>query len=171
MRKFLMRTVVYAGAILLGTIATIPAHAMTFNFSVTGSGDIASGTFTANLSSPGTYALTGITGAFDGSAITGLSSYADADNKLFFPTQPYVDFQGISFHTASLGDINLFFNSGYFEVKSSVDSIGYYFSGTPIRLAVSATPLPSGLPLFAGGLAALGLLCWRKRERFRTASA
>src|SRR5581483_2266368 len=121
MRKFLVEMAVSAGVILLGTIATVPAHAMTFDFSATSTGapgDLASGAFTASLSSPGIYSVTGITGTFDGVAITGLSGYANADNVLFFPTQPYVDFQGISFHTAGLGDINLFSNGGYFEVKS-----------------------------------------------------
>jgi hypothetical protein len=177
MRKFLIA--VSAGATFLGSIATVPAHAMTFDFSVKSTdatGDLASGTFIANLSSPGIYSLTSITGTFDGIAITGLSTYANADNQLFYPTQPFVDFQGISFQTAGLGDVNLFSNSGYFEVKSTVDSVGYYFSGTPISLSVSATtvsatPLPSTFPLFVGGLAALGLLGWRTRGKLQAASA
>ena len=41
------------------------------------------------------------------------------------------------------------------------------FPGGEIRgfLAVAATPLPSALPLFAGGLGALGLLAWRRRRK------
>src|ERR1700688_2634609 len=131
MRKFSIKSAVSAGAIFLGIIATVPAHAVTFDFSVSsiGSpGDIASGTFTGNLTSSGMYTLTGVTGTFDGFAISGLTGYANADNELFYPTQPFVDFNGISFQT-SAGAINLFSNSGSFEVKSSVDSIGYYFNG------------------------------------------
>jgi hypothetical protein len=173
MRKFLIELAVSAGAVFLGSITTVPAHAITFDFSVSSTGDLASGTFTANLTSPGIYTLTSITGTFDGVAITGLSTYANADNELFYPTQPYVDFQGISFQTHGLGDINLFSNSGYFEVKSTVDNVGYYFSGTPISLAVSATPLPSTFSLFVGGLAALGLFGWRttRRKLLQAASA
>lgn len=156
-----------AGAIFLGIIAAVPADASTFAFSVTsiGSpGDLASGTFTATQVSSGVYQVTGITGTFDGAAITGLSSYANADNELFFPAQPNVDFQGISFLT-SLGAVNLFSNSGYFEVKSIVDPVGYYFNGTPISLNVSATPLPDGLPLFATGLALIGMMAWWRKRR------
>jgi hypothetical protein len=157
-----------AGAIFLGIIASVPSHGMTFDFSVTSvgaPGDIASGTISANLSSPGVYSLTGITGTFDGVAINGLSSYANADNELFYPAQPYVDFQGISFHTASLGDINLFFNSGYFEVKSSIDSVGYYFSGSPISIGVSAAPLPPAWTMMLIGLAGFGFIAYRRKTK------
>jgi hypothetical protein len=168
MRKLLIGIAFSAGAIFLGITAAIPAHAMTFDFSVTSTGrpgDIASGTFTANQTSLGIYALTGISGIFDGVKITGLSTYANADNQLFYPTQPYVDFQGISFQTAGLGAINLFSNSGYFEVKSSVDSVGYYFSGTPISIAVSATPLPASWTMMLLGLGVLGFLGYRRKSK------
>jgi hypothetical protein len=169
MRKVLAFSV---GAIFLGSISAVPARATTFDFSVASIGapnDVASGTFAASQISSGVYQVTGITGTFDGVAINGLSSYANADNQLFFSSQPYVDFQGISFLT-SLGAVNLFSNSGYFEVKSIVDPVGYYFNGTSISLNVgasnvSATPLPDGLPLFATGLALIGMMAWwRKRK-------
>jgi hypothetical protein len=88
---------------------------------------------------------------------------------LLYPSQPYVDFQGISFQTASLGIVNLFSNSGYFEVKSTVDSVGYYFSGTPISLAVSAaavsaTPLPSTWGMMLLGLGVVGYLAYRRKR-------
>jgi PEP-CTERM motif len=168
MRKFSIKTAVSAGAIFLGIIATVPAHATTFDFSVSSigvPGDIASGTFTGNETSSGIYTLTGITGTFDGVNITGLTGYANADNELFYPSQPFVDFNGISFQTASLGAINLFSNSGYFEVKSTVDSVGYYFSGTPISLAVSATPLPSTWTMMLIGLAGFGFVAYRRKAK------
>jgi hypothetical protein len=170
MRKFSIKAAVSAGAIFLGIIAAVPAHAMTFNFSVSSlsaPGDIGSGTFTGNQTSSGVYMLTGITGSFDGAAITGLVGYANADNILFYPSQPFVDFNGISFVTAnpSLGAINLFSNSGYFEVKSTVDSVGYYFSGTPISLAVTATPLPATWTMMLIGLAGFGLFAYRRKAR------
>jgi hypothetical protein len=168
MRKVLAFSI---GAIFLVTIA-VPARAMTFDFSISSASDVGSGTFTASQISSGVYQVTGITGTFDGAPITGLSNYANADNELFFPAQPSVDFQGISFVTslASLGAVNLFSNSGYFEVKSIVDPVGYYFNGTPISLNVTATPLPDALPLFATGLGLIGLLAWwRRREQGQTA--
>jgi hypothetical protein len=174
MRKFSIKSVVSAGAIFLGLIATVPAYAMTFDFSVTSvgaPGDIASGTFTGNETQSGIFALTGITGTFDGVAITQLTGYANADNVLYYPTQPYVDFQGISFRTAGLGDINLFFNSGYFEVKSSIDSVGYYFSGSPISLGVSATPLPPAWTMMLIGIAGLAFSAYRRKAKMEFMAA
>ena len=170
MRRFSIKATVSAGAIFLGIIATDSARATTFNFSVSSigvPGDIASGTFTGNETSSGIYALTGITGTYDGATITGLTGYANADNQLFYPAQPFVDFQGISFLTANpiLGAVNLFSNSGYFEVKSTVDSVGYYFSGTPISLAVSATPLPSSWTMMLIGLAGCGIVAYRRKAK------
>jgi hypothetical protein len=34
-----------------------------------------------------------------------------------------------------------------------------------VQQSVSATPLPAALPLFAGGLGALGLFGWRRKRR------
>jgi PEP-CTERM motif len=170
MRKFSIKTTAAAGAIFLGIIATIPAHATTFDFtviSVGAPGDSGSGTFIGTETLSGVYTLTGITGTFDGSAITQLSTYADADNQLFFPSQTFVDFGGISFVTANplLGAINLFSNSGSFEVKSTVDSVGYYFNGTPISLSVTATPLPSSWTMMLIGLAAFGFVAYRRKAK------
>jgi len=36
---------------------------------------------------------------------------------------------------------------------------------------VSATPLPAALPLFAGGLGAIGLLGWRRNRRNASSAA
>ncbi|MGB6342256.1 MAG: PEP-CTERM sorting domain-containing protein [Xanthobacteraceae bacterium] len=37
--------------------------------------------------------------------------------------------------------------------------------------SVSATPLPATLPLFAGGLGAIGLLGWRKKRNAQAVAA
>jgi hypothetical protein len=42
-------------------------------------------------------------------------------------------------------------------------STGGFF--TSFNLSVTETPLPAGLPLFAGGLGVLGLLGWRKKRK------
>jgi hypothetical protein len=178
-----MRKRVHPGfAIILG-VALIavasPAHALTFDFSYSaldgsfsGQGDF----ITGSTSSP--YLVTGVTGtAINGNAssvIAGTSTFASADNLLFFPTQPYIDFFGISFATVGSGAFNLYFNNvefnGYGVLRQSSDPTGMS-AGTEVRLNVSATPLPASLPLFAGGLAAIGLLLWRRRRNSATATA
>jgi hypothetical protein len=60
---------------------------------------------------------------------------------------------------------------------TSIDfnSFGQGGNGAPFVAAIdafttSATPLPAALPLFAGGLGALGLLGWRRKRKTRTRS-
>lgn len=163
MRSFSTKIALSAGAVLFGIVATTPARATIFDFSaasIGSPGDLISGALTANETSPGVYDVVSISGTFDGNTITGLSSYASADNELFYPVQPYVDFQGISFSTTSLGDINLFSNSGYFEVKSSVDSVGYSSSGTPITLSVAPVPEASTWAMMIIGFLGLGFIAY-----------
>src|SRR4029077_19241308 len=86
------------------------ANADTWDFLYSGDGISGSGTFSSgSVGSP--YALTGITGTANGLAITGLSSYAGADNLLFYPPGPgpqYTSFGGISFSTSGGPEWNLF---------------------------------------------------------------
>jgi hypothetical protein len=70
---------------------------------------------------------------------------------------------------------------GCIKIRNSSDStfanvatsVGYDFSGSnsddPGTWSVAVTPLPSGLPLFACGLGALGLFGWRQRKIPHTA--
>ena len=91
---------------LFGLTATSPARADLLNFTYSGDGVSGSGQFlTGPLGSP--YQILGITGTANGDTITGLSGYAGADNWLYFPTQPYVDYSGILLSTASSGDWGL----------------------------------------------------------------
>jgi hypothetical protein len=47
---------------------------------------------------------------------------------------------------------------------------GYTIELSPGIVNVASTPLPTALPLFAGGLGALGLLGWRRKPRALTAA-
>ena len=168
-----------------------PAGAATYEFSYTavdgsfsGQGDFITTFITGNQTSP--FLVTDVTGfANNGnglSAITGTSTYASADNLLFFPstpTQAYTDITGISFSTVGAGDFNLYFNSGdnplypgfvgYGRISSSLDP-GGSTAGTQIQLSVSATPIPAALPLFTGGLGVLGLFVWYRKRKSAVAT-
>lgn len=86
-----------AGAALAITIASAPVKAAVWDFSFTDSvGDIATGLLTTTgVGFP--YTVTGISGLFDGIAITGLSPYAGADQLLLQQNAPQPDTGGISF--------------------------------------------------------------------------
>jgi hypothetical protein len=159
----------FATAVIgLALLAPVPANAVTFDFSYfsTNTPNLSgSGEFTASFIGGSEYQLTGITG-FGGNndtAITSLSGYAAADNILFYPTQPFVDFGGISFNTADGNAWNIYWNGYYGVLDFNTNPIGYPNSVT-IDFSVTETPLPAALPLFAGGLAALGLF-GRHRKR------
>jgi hypothetical protein len=150
---------------LMSLAASGTAHATAFDFSYTGPGVTGSGQFSsADVTSP--YTITGITGTANGDAITGLSIYAGADNLLYFPTEPFVDFGGISFSTVSLGDWNIFYDGSAYFILSSIENPGGGPDGLhPIELSITAvTPEPITLSLFGAGLAGAFLVRRRKRK-------
>jgi len=57
------------------------------------------------------------------------------------------------------------------SVLDVIDNKSFSGSGGTLTAQVSATPLPAALPLFASGLAAAGLVAWRKRRRQAAALA
>ncbi|HLH94741.1 MAG TPA: hypothetical protein VKW08_06445 [Xanthobacteraceae bacterium] len=93
-----------------------------------------------------------------GSKIDGISTFASADNLLTFPKQPYTDFFGISFHTVSDGDFNIYFNNveffGYGVIRQSIDPTGMG-PGTAVALTIAATPVPDTLSLLLSSLVAM----------------
>ncbi|MDB5265867.1 MAG: hypothetical protein JWM39_580 [Parcubacteria group bacterium] len=142
-----------AGAALaLGlTTAAFGAQASIYDFSwidTVGGNDSATGQFTLNSSS----VITNFTGTqivgTSTSAIGGTSSFGSAD-QLFSPTaaEPF-DFNGASYHTATLGDFNLAFDpgSGLGLVRiSSTETPGGTADGEH-SITFSATKVAGGVP-------------------------
>jgi len=172
-----------SGAALQSLIFMTPADANTYSFSfsgtdVSGFGEITTG----NIGSP--FTVTGVTGTiFDSEiapgpfTITTLSSYAGADNLLYYPNQPFVDFGGLSFSTLTGGDFNLGLGGsgpfGYLLNASSLNPGG--FAGVPgstdISLSVSQTPLPSTWTMLIAAFAGFGFLAYRGTKKSSVALA
>jgi hypothetical protein len=180
-----------ATAVVAGlAFGSLPANALTFGVfefsysqtSVPLPGLLGSGSFIAQSLGGGQWQLDTISGsAYNASsspsteAITKLSSYADADNILYYPGVPQlVDFGGLSFTTA-FEDYNIYWNGYYGILESSNNPVGYPngvtidFSVTEENLfdAPALTPLPGALALFAGGLGLLGFTGLAKRRKTR----
>jgi hypothetical protein len=150
--------------VLFVAIAAPNVHAQTtFDFSISGPGITSTGVLTASLTGSD-YTVTDITGSYDGSSITELlpvETYQANDN-LLYPTQPYLDFSGISFAVGSL-DYNVFYDNthndcesvaGYyvFIAQSATSSACGRAVDTPVSFSITATPEPT-----TGGLMLLGL--------------
>lgn len=162
---------VVAGAILsLALTVTQAEAARTFAFSFSGAGVSGSGRLTtADAGSP--YQITGITGTINGDAITGLSGYAAADNLLYYPTQPFVDFSGLSFTTASLGDWGMGWTGSAYGITDSISNPSGACCGiTPLSLTVTAVPEPATWAMMLLGVGAMGF-AMRSRRRLALAAA
>src|SRR5580704_6800805 len=158
-----MYSLLTAGSLAAALVVGGAAQAKVWDFSYSGGGETGSGTFiTGEVGSP--YMITGITGTADGSAITGLSSYAGADQLLYIGGPYYADYSGISFATAAAIDYNLTnYPDGFNNITNSVVNPG----GVPcctvsIDMGVAAVPEPATWAMMLLGFAGLGFAGYRK---------
>jgi hypothetical protein len=189
-KRLLVLAFAFVGPLVLGAVS---AKASIFDFTYSGTslalGGAAvsgSGEFVTD-NGPVPYNVISVTGTANGEAITGLSTYAFADNKLWYPasltsvdggfsTPPtWLSISGISFTTAS-NTWNIGNYGGYYLLDANSDPSGVLSGAVPgfnfsITEETSTTPLPAALPLFAGGLGLMGLLARRKKRKSSAATA
>jgi hypothetical protein len=157
-----MRSTAVAAVALAAAGTTGSAHAsLLWDFSFTGSGYTATGTLTTDLESSGSYLITGVSGTFDGHAITGLLAVNadDGNDNLLFPAPTFLDVLGFAFSVASPGPspVAIGAEGGSFSVY-----VGHS-APTGNFTAALAAPEPASVGLFGAGLAGLGLLRRRRR--------
>jgi hypothetical protein len=145
---------------VLALAATVPAQAdelFAFSYSLPGTGPTpmavsASGLFATTDLSGGSYTVTGVSGTWNGVAITGIIAPGgfDGNDNLLFPTAPYLTFGGLSFAVNGVGDdgagnVNVFFieGFGYTEFSPNVD-VGQDFN---ISLVQAPIPEPASVAL------------------------
>ncbi len=157
-----MKLALLAAAAL--AVAAVPAAAVTYAYTYASTGgDIGSGRLTT--ATPGLAAITGITGTFDGSAVTALSPYASADNNIN-PAGPYVTFSGVSVSTAGGTDYNLYFDGSNYNITDSVNDPGGSGSGARnlTSFTVSQVPEPATWGLLLAGFGMVGVAARRRKS-------
>lgn len=163
---------------LVGALAAPQAWAdIVWKWSYTGTDIQASGTFTTTdtADADGFYEITGITGARNGDAITGLYPTGQAipgnepfelDNLIRFGPQDQITVHGFGFATASGGYANPFFADflsppTYMEVFTTTAG-GY--NEVPIAFTASVVPEPTSIALLLAALGAAGLAGGARRR-------
>jgi hypothetical protein len=191
----LLKTALVIGALVpLAAIATpVAAATLTFDWTLSGPspslGGVpspGSGTITVTTGT-GSDMITGITGDIGGDPITGLAPLGtlNGNDNLLFPvgttftglpvttsTSPYVSASDLDQHgfavTTAAGTFDIFGafvpNATDVTAGNDFDEIGATGFGVG-TFALTATPLPAALPLFAGGLGMVGLLSRRKKRQ------
>jgi hypothetical protein len=167
-------------AALLPVAATIaPASAVvTDTFTLTGVaeegqpvGPSGSFTITGTQNANGSVSVTGITGTFDGSTITGLTKI-DGSDQLIFPNTngaPFVDANGLGFSLAGGVSLDMFAPGGSTLADKLADEGVVELTGTlrnsfeAITLT-AAVPEPSTWVMMILGFCGLGFMAYRRKQ-------
>lgn len=176
MRMTLRSTLAAAAGVAL--FSAMPAAAAPFLFNFYGTGFFGgtlngTGTLTTDgnsfvnaLNGYTAQRVTGITGMFNGSDITGLSTVFGANNLYYLSGPFFVDGQGISFTTASGGSANLFItNSTSYRVNAGGLLTGLVTASS--MAAPGAVPEPASWAMMIVGMGAIGF-AMRRRQKVTT---
>lgn len=179
-----MRTIFTKQLGLIGAaiamIGTTPASAAEFVFDFSGTGLffgealVGSGTLTTDdvsqVSSSNGYTfqnITGITGTFNGSPITGLANVTGSNNQFYLTGPFFLDGNGLGFRTAAGSDVNLFVTTGTrYRVNAGGLSTGFVTANASAVTAAVPEPATWAMMLFGFGAIGFGM-----RRRKSTAGA
>jgi hypothetical protein len=152
-----LRSLAAATALLVFSLA---AHAESFNFSFSGSTFSGSGVLSGNLTSPGVYLITSVTGTTDTgngtnrpiAGILPVNGYALNDNELFVSSTGIYSFDlgGLSYSLANGAEVNLYNTNGQFLLRTNGNEVQQTAAINITPLA--ATPEPSSLALLGTGV-------------------
>jgi len=174
-------TALVAGCLMALQAAPASASVWDFSFADQG-GDSATGQIVTTGSGPN-YAISGISGTFDGQTIAGLSSYAGSDN-IFYSGGPFVSYGGWSFNLAGgpitqvnvwygdAGGTNGFTGTNYWLDINPPDTTGFGPNAGPLTsFSVTAVPEPSTWAMMLLGFASLGYFAFRRKALASPAAA
>lgn len=174
-----MKPTALALTLLAGMVAT-PAAAADYSFTFSGTGLFGplngSGVFSVSdtgvsFRSRTAYAITGITGQFNGSAITGLLPGFLGATNYYYLDSPFLDGSGVSFSTANGKSVNFFNQSSNGQYRINVAPFDTGFVQASSAAVAAPVPEPTGWALLIVGFAAIGNAYRAKRVHRRVAFA
>jgi hypothetical protein len=147
------------------------AQAATWNWSYSGPGVTASGTFTTAGNAASFEDLLSITGTRNGTAITGLVPLGSDPNYIydnqFNNSSPYLTEGGWLYNIGGSGpdsNINIYFDSTDFQYHDlRLDALGASITDTIVTMTVTAVPEAATYGYMALGLAGMGLVLRRRK--------
>lgn len=146
-----------------------PASAAQYIFNFTAAGQNGSGTLTtsdATFASRGYAAqtITGITGTYNGSNITGLIAGLFGSDNLYYVTGPsFLDGSGLGFGTVAQNQVNLFYQDSAPSYRvNTLNPFGSVFVSASSS-AVAAVPEPATWALMLVGFGGIGFAMRRKQ--------
>jgi len=177
---YLPKTAALMVAAIAATIAPASAAVIeTFNFTLTGvaadgrpapAGLSGNGQITATLESDGDLMVTGITGTFDGSTITGVTKIGlFGPDQLIFPTSTQVfDGSGLGFRLADGVSFQIFAANpapnppmpNEYEISSSGPGLPAF----EVLALTAAVPEPSTWAMMILGFVGLGFMAYRRKS-------
>jgi hypothetical protein len=169
-----MRSLVFGGVVASVLAGAVPASAAvsTIDLSFTGTG-ISGLLDLTYVSGTSPFTVDGVTGSVDVGGttytVTGLTTYAGDDQKLYSQSVGYVDFPGISVSLSDGDALNLFaFNpTSYGALLRGQNASGDPYTGSYYAVTVSdppPAPEPTTWAMMLIGFAGLGFVAMRKRR-------
>lgn len=157
-----MKTITTMAAGMLALFTT-SASATTYVFGFAGTGQAATGTLTTDdvtIASRGYTAqtITGITGTYNGSAITGLMAGLFGADNLYYLTGPsFVDGSGVGFRTAAGNQVNLFYQDSAPSYRvNTLNPFGSTFVTATSSRATAPVPEPATWAMMMAGFGVVG---------------
>lgn len=176
MRTNLTNRLGLIGAAAISMIASTPASAAVYMFNFSGTGLffgealVGNGTLTTNdtsfvnpLNGYTAQTITGSSGTYNGSQITGLANVTGSNN-LFYLTGPFfVDGNGLGFTTAAGAAVNLFVTTDT-RYRLNAGGLSSGFVNASASAVTAAVPEPATWAMMLIGFGAIGLSVRRKRN-------
>ena len=172
---------VFAGGDATLLIATVPASATLYDWTLNGGGDSGSGTLVTGAPDSDGFDIVSFSGTIDGNPVALLGGQPGGatatylfiyDNVLYPPSDnPVLDLDGLLFSDAGEQG-NIFYGWGvtpadYSYWRAPLDQGSYDIANDSVTFTLTADPVPepTSLALFGAGLAALGISRYRRRKQ------